>query len=132
MIVPSNNKFIESESPHSMGLLNNMTVPNPGLDSMANLSKDKLWSGSPVPGMGRLSFDGSGLFGTGLFSGDVSSWDVTEVVGGLVAAYAIYTMFRHGRETNDRLEQRARRKRMVVAKRLKDQASDIESQTGWF
>lgn len=134
MIAPSNNKFVESESPHSMGLFNDMTVPSAGLDSMANLAKDKLWSGSPVPGMSGLSFDGSGFLGTGLFSGDISNWGIPEVIGGLIGVYAVYSMIFQGKQTNYRLQQSAHRRRKVTAAKLKARATELENKEvgGWF
>ena len=127
MLAPANNKFNESLSPHSMGLSNDMTIPSPGFDSMANLGRDKLWSGaSPQSGMGGLTFDGTGLLGTGLFSGDFTTWGVSELVASLFGAYALYSMFYQTKQTKYRLEQGAHRRRKSKAASYRAKAKRLE------
>jgi hypothetical protein len=129
MLAPANNRFAESLSPHSMGLRNDMTIPNPGFDSMANLANDKLWSGaSPQGGMGGLTFDGSGLLGTGLFSGDISTWGISELLASFIGAYAVYSMFFQVGQTKVRLQGSAQRRRVKRAKRLREKAKKLEAQ----
>lgn len=127
MIVYANNKFMESNSPHSMGLQNNMTVPSAGLDSMVNMGRDKLWSGKA--GMGGLSFDGSGLLGTGLFSGDYTTWGVPEIIALGIAAYAVYSMIHQTKQTKYRMEMSAGRRRKKRAVSLRTKAKRLEEQT---
>lgn len=128
MIYYKDNRFGESDSPHSMGLRNNMTIPNPGLDSMSNVGRDKLWSGT-MPGMRGLTFDGTGFLGTGLFSGDISSWGVGELIFGLIGAYAVYSMIYQGKQTKYRLEIGAGRRRKSRAAKLRARAKRLEEQT---
>lgn len=93
------NRFIESSSPHSLGLQNDMTVPNPGFDqNEAMINEKKFWGAGlqsgcgNCGGMGSLSFDGTGLFGTGLFSGDITTWGVPEVATLLVGYYLLHSI----------------------------------------
>lgn len=127
MIYYKDNMFGESDSPHSMGLRNNMTIANPGLDSMSNVGRDKLWSGTA--GMRGLSFDGTGLLGTGLFSGDISTWGIGELILSIIGAYAIYSMFHQGKQTKYRLEMGAGRRRKSRAASLRAKAKRLEEQT---
>ncbi len=127
MIYIKDNRFAESDSPHSMGLRNNMTITNPGLDQMSNVGRDKLWSNQQ--GMHGLSFDGTGLLGTGLFSGDISTWGVGELILGIIGAYALYSMIYQGKQTKYRLEMSAGRRRKSRAARLRTKAKRLEEQT---
>ena len=135
MIYYKDNRFGESMSPHSMGLRNNLTIPNAGLDTMANISNDKLWSGT-MKGMGGLTFDGTGLLGTGLFSGDITTWGFPELIVGLVGVYAIYSMFfqtrQLKREATSRLYARGKTRRTSRAARLRAQADKLETSEGFF
>jgi hypothetical protein len=124
MLVFTDNRFRESNSPHSMALQNAMTIPNPGLDSMRGTSADKLYN--TYNGMKGLSFDGTGLLGTGLFSGDISTWGFGELLLGLVAAYAIYSMFYQTKQTKYRLEQGAHRRRKSRAASYRAKAKMLE------
>jgi hypothetical protein len=74
-------------------------------------------------GMGSLTFDGSGLFGTGLF-GD--TWGVPETVGVLIGLYALYSMFYTTKQTKTRLEASAQRRRVKKAARLRAKAKRLE------
>ena len=127
MIVNFDNRFGESKSPHSMGLRNSMTIANPGLDSMANVGRDKLWSGTA--GMGGLTFDGTGFLGTGLFSGDMSTWGWGELIFGVIGVYAVYSMFFQAKQTKYRMEIGAGRRRKKRAVALRAKAKRLEEQT---
>src|ERR1035437_4947023 len=126
MIYSKNNSFTESSSPHSLGLKNNMTIPNPGWDSNKLMINEKKYWGAGLQG---LTFDGSGIFGTGLFSGDISTWGMPELVAGLVGAYAIYAMFFQVKQTKYRMEGSARRRRVKKASTLRQKAKKLELQT---
>lgn len=97
MIVNStrNQSFIESSSPHSIGLANNVTIPNPGWDSNPLLLTEKQLNGRSASngfsGLGAL-FDGTGFLGTGLFVTG-QPWGVGEY--GLIAL-AVYLVFFQG------------------------------------
>ena len=80
------NRFLESSSPHSLGLKNNMTIPNPGWDSNPlMINQKKFWGEQGTYGMGCGS---CGMSGT-----------VTEIVGA-VAALAIgwYVYKKYGKK----------------------------------
>lgn len=123
------NRFVESSSPHSLGLQNNMTIPSPGFDQNAAMIREKKYWGATSRGFGGLSFDGTGLLGTGLFSGDIATWGIGEVVCSLIGAYAIYAMFFQAKQTKYRLEGSARRRRVSRAKSLREKAKRLEEQT---
>jgi hypothetical protein len=118
-----------------MGLRNNLTIPNAGLDTMANISNDKLWSGT-MKGMGGLTFDGTGLLGTGLFSGDITTWGFPELIVGLVGVYAIYSMFLQTKQIKSRaktsLEVGARIRRSKKAISYRRKAEALEAKEGGF
>lgn len=69
MIYPKNNLFVETASPHSLGLANNMTIPNPGWDSNPlMISTKKFWgetrsNGTGFSGLGSMSFTDYLLYG---------------------------------------------------------------------
>ena len=126
MIYPKNNVFTESGSTHSLGLKNNMTVPSPGFDSNPlMISNKKAWGA----GLRGLTFDGSGLFGTGLFSGDFTTWGVSEIVASAIGAFALYSMFHQTKQTKYRLEMGAGRRRKSKAAKLRTKAKELEDQT---
>jgi hypothetical protein len=77
-------------------------------------------------GMGGLTFDGTGLFGTGLFSGDISTWGISEGLAALLGAYAIYSMIFQTKQTKYRLEASAQRRRKSRAARLRAKAKRLE------
>ena len=79
--------------------------------------------------MRGLSFDGTGLFGTGLFSGDVTSWGLAEIVVGAIGVYAVYAMFFQAKQTKYRLEMSAGRRRKSKAAVLRAKAKKLEEQT---
>ncbi len=121
-----NNQFKESDSPHSMGLQNAMTiVPNVGNYAT---SANKLWSGNQV-GLRGLSFDGSGFLGTGLFSGDWTTWGLAELIAGAIGAFAIYSMIHQTKQTKYRMEIGAGRRRKTRAASLRAKAKRLEEQT---
>jgi len=138
MLTYADNNFRESTSPHSLGLANNMTIPNPGWDSNSLMINEKKFWGAGLqggcPGMGcmgmrGLTFDGTGLLGTGVFSGDISTWGVTEIVFGAIGLYAVYAMFFQAKQTKYRLEGSARRRRVKRAKTYREKAKKLEEQT---
>lgn len=126
MIYPKDNNFVETSSPHSLGLKNALTIPNPGWDQNPLLINEKKFWGA---GMSGLSFDGSGLFGTGLFSGDVSTWGFGEIIAGMFGIYAIYSMFHQGKQTKYRMEIAAGRRRKKRAVSYRAKAKKLEEQT---
>jgi hypothetical protein len=78
-------------------------------------------------GLGDLSFDGTGLLGTGLFSMDPSTpWGIPELVAGLIGAYAFYSMFMQTKQTKYRLEAGAQQRRKSKAARLRAKAKALE------
>ena len=77
-------------------------------------------------GMGGLTFDGTGLLGTGLFSGDWTTWGIPEAVTGLIGAYAFYAMFMQAGQTKTRLEGAAQRRRRSRAARDRAKAKALE------
>jgi len=99
MIYQKNNAFIESSSPHSLGLQNNLTVPNPGWDQNSLLINEKKYWGANnsngFTGLRGLTFDGTGLFGTGLFNGEPSSWGWPEYL--IVAGFLYWALWSHER-----------------------------------
>ncbi len=129
MIYNKDNSMVESKSPHSLGLRNNVTIPSPGFDSNPLMINNKSFWGRGMYGLGGLSFDGTGLFGTGLFSGDITTWGVSELVAGAIGIYAVYAMFFQAKQTKYRMEAGARRRRVGKAKRLREKAKQLEEQT---
>jgi hypothetical protein len=83
----------------------------------------------PRYGMGAMTFDGTGLFGTGLFGGDWSTWGWTELLVLPVAAYALYAMVYQTKQTKYRMEGAARRRRVKRAGRLREKAKRLEAKT---
>jgi hypothetical protein len=79
--------------------------------------------------MAGLTFDGTGLFGTGLFSGDITSWGIPEAIAGLVGVYAVYAMFFQARQTKYRVEMAAGRRRKRRAAKYREKAKRLEEQT---
>jgi hypothetical protein len=77
-------------------------------------------------GMGSLTFDNTGLFGTGLFSGDPTTWGWEEILVGGIGAYAVYAMFFQAKQTKYRLEGAAQRRRKSRAVRLRARAKALE------
>jgi hypothetical protein len=126
MLYSKDNLFVETQSPHSLGLKNSMTIPSPGFDQNQLMINEKRFWGAGLQG---LSFDGSGLFGTGLFAGDIATWGVSEFIFGLIGAYAVYAMFHQTKQTKYRLEMGAGRRRKSRAKKLREKAKRLEEQT---
>lgn len=137
MLYPKDNLFLETSSPHSLGLKNNMTIATPGFDSnplMINQKKD--WgagnNNTVKAGLQGLTFDGTGLLGTGLFSGDITTWGMPEILAGAVGAYALYSMVHQTKQTGYRLEQGARKRRVSKASRLRQKAKSLEDKEGGY
>ncbi len=123
MLAPADNRLAESSSPHSLGNRVNMTVPNPGWDTNPLMIQQKQFWGA---GLSGLSFDGTGFLGTGLFSGDISTWGVGEIVLGAIGIYAVYAMFFQAKQTKYRMEQSAHRRRKSRAAKLREKAKRLE------
>jgi hypothetical protein len=141
MIVAADNFFTQSLAPHSMGLRNDMTIPMPGWDANPNLTRStRLWaapslqkgwpccSGRVGPkGLAGLTFDGTGFLGTGLFSGDPSTWGLSEIIASMVGMYAIYSMYHQAGQTKYRLEGAAHKRRKTKAQKLREKAKQLEA-----
>lgn len=80
----------------------------------------------PRYGMSGLTFDGTGIFGTGLFSSDLTTWGIPEGIAALIGAYAIYAMFFQAKQTKYRLEGAAQRRRKTKAARYRAKAKALE------
>jgi hypothetical protein len=66
MLYSKDNRFIESSSPHSLGLQNNMTIPNPGWDQNPLLiNEKKYWGATNNAGLSGLSMSNAGLYWNG-------------------------------------------------------------------
>ena len=134
MITTAPINFLESTSPHSMGLQKALTITSPGFDQ--NPIMGGPFRRNKSFGLGGLSFDGTGLLGTGLFSGDMTTWGWSELVFGLIGTYAIYTMFIQTKQVKARvstgLKTRARGRRVSKAARLRRQATELEKDDGGF
>jgi hypothetical protein len=125
------NRFLESSSPHSLGLKNNMTIPNPGFDSNPLLINQKRFWGAGMQGcgncgMGGLSFDGTGFLGTGLFSGDISTWGIAEGLASMIGVYAVYSMFHQAKQTKYRATAAMGRSRKKRAASYREKARKLE------
>ena|ERR1700690_1485983 len=126
MITNAAVNFTESQSPHSIGLQQALTTPSPGFDQNPFvISQKRLMS----RGLQGLSFDGTGLFGTGLFSGDWTTWGVAELICTAIGVYAIYSMVHQTKQTKYRLEMGAGRRRKSKAVKLRAKAKQLEEQT---
>lgn len=132
-IAPSN--FDISTSPHSISLQDNITIPTPWADSNYFIKTEKRFLANGmqglkgIAGLQGLTFDGTGLLGTGLFSGDFSTWGISELLAGVVGIYAAYSMFHQGKQTKYRMEMSAGRRRKSTATKLRAKAKRLEDQT---
>lgn len=116
MLYSKDNRFAESASPHSLGLRNGMTIPSPGFDQNPLMLNEKRYWGATSQGFGGLSFDGTGLLGTGLFAGDMTTWNMEWVV--LIGlGYLIYTKLegRWNSRSGITVTPHKRRRKVVVA-----------------
>jgi hypothetical protein len=103
-----------------------MTISTPGFDkNPLMINQKKYWGG----GLRGLSFDGTGLLGTGLFSGDFTIWGWGELLFGAIGVYAIYSMFYQTKQTKYRMEIGAGRRRKRRAVSLRARAKELEEQT---
>jgi hypothetical protein len=77
MLYTKDNLFVETQSPHSLGLKNALTIPSPGFDTNALMVNQKrMW--------------GIGLRGVnGLFDGPISTWGIEELLIVGVIAYLL-------------------------------------------
>lgn len=77
-------------------------------------------------GLRGLTFDGTGMFGTGLFSGDWTTWGIPEGIGILFGGFAFYAMFMQTKQTKYRLEGAAQRRRVSKAAKYRARAKKLE------
>lgn len=87
----------------------------------------------PRPGISGLTFDNTGLFGTGLFcwpptflGGDTCSWGIPEVISVLIGGFALYSMFHQTKQTKYRLEGAAQKRRQKRAAKYRAKAKRLE------
>ena len=131
MFAPADNAYRVSKSPHSIGLQNNLTVPSAWGDTnpLIQGEKDALTAGLQGKGLSGLTFDGTGFLGTGLFSGDVSTWGIPEIAASAIGVYAVYSMIHQTKQTKYRLEASAGRRRKSKAGKLRERAKRLEDRT---
>ena len=82
-------------------------------------------------GLSGLTFDGTGVLGTGLFcwppSADGScSWGIAELILGAMGLYAVYSMFRQTKVFHTELEGAAQRRRKRRAAKYRQRAKALE------
>ena len=81
------NRFIESNSPHSIGLKNNVTVPSPGFDQNPLIrNQKKFWGGNAA--LGTLE-DWQTFF-------DLRTWDQQDWLIAGIATFMIYSVLHSG------------------------------------
>jgi hypothetical protein len=61
-------------------------------DSIENRLTDCGYAGGKGCGVSGLTFDGTGLLGSGLFAGDVSTWGAAEYAALAFGAYMLYSI----------------------------------------
>lgn len=81
-------------------------------------------------GFRGLTFDGTGILGTGLFSSDFTTWGIAEIVAGLIGMYAVYAMFFQAKQTKYRLEAATGRRRRRRATKYREKAKRLEAGEG--
>src|ERR1017187_2377884 len=133
MLTFVDNKIGVSKSPHSLGVRNALTIPSPGFDSNPLVIGQKAVL---ARGMSGLSFDGTGLLGTGLFSGDMTTWGWAELLVGAIGIYAFYSMFLQTKQVKARvssgLKTRAKSRRVSKAASLRKRAKELEEDDEGF
>ena len=124
------------------------SVPQNGrTDACSNAQGHNFWGVSAGPffwgrGMGGLTFDGTGLLGTGLFSGglDLSTWTWAEYLATAVGIYVVYSVLsttsRHARSVagipgNISARRAAAARRRRRAAELRKEAAQMD-QGGFF
>lgn len=122
LIYGVDNDFTESSSPHSIGLKNNLTIPNPGWDTNPLMINQKRYWGASALGCCK----GMGLFETL----DPTQWGIGEIAVLVIGSYALYSMVsttRRGvRQAGPTLAAAAGRRRKAKAARLRAQAKKLE------
>jgi hypothetical protein len=131
-----NNAFVESQSPHSMGLQNALTIPNPGFDQNPLMANDKLWAGQndgfSRGGLRGLTFDGTGLLGTGLFASmDPTTWGAEWFVV-LFGVWMLFSTFHTTKQAVSYAKDIPKQRRKKKAEYYRKLAHDTESGSGWF
>ena len=156
MLAPFNQNWRTSSLPFSLALQNTVNTGGSYVTPSGTVANQKYWASRGFQGygpliqygpgagmdgvgcgcncggncgMGGLTFDGTGLFGTGLFSGDVSSWGLWEGIAGLIGVYAVYAMFFQAKQTKYRVEMARGRQRKRKATRLRAKAARLEAKT---
>jgi hypothetical protein len=132
MLYLKDNRFGISDSPHSMGLRNNLTVPNPGWDTNTLILNEKANLSRGFSGL----MDGTGLFGTGLFAGDSSTWGTGELVFGAIGFWMVSTLFSKAKKDiggiKKGLVRSAQDRRYEKARTLKAEAKRLQMKKGLF
>lgn len=77
-------------------------------------------------GMGGLTFDGTGLFGTGIFGGDPSTWGIAEIVAGALGIWVVRAVVLQFGQEKVRAQGLAQRRRKSRAARLRAKAKALE------
>lgn len=100
--------------------------PNRGMDGHCGCGSN---GNCGCSGLHGLTFDGTGLFGTGIFSdlnpfGGNWSWPEWSLVG--VGVYMLYASIMQGKQTKYRLEGAAQRRRKSRAARYRAKAKKLE------
>lgn len=78
-------------------------------------------------GISGLTMDGSGLFGTGIFSNDLTTWSGWEYGLIAVGAYMLYSSFRQTKVYHTEALGFAHRRRKTRAGKLRERAKALES-----
>jgi hypothetical protein len=115
-----------------MGLRNNLTVPNPGWDTNTLILNEKANLSRGFSGL----MDGTGLFGTGLFAGDSSTWGTGELVFGAIGFWMVSTLFSKAKKDiggiKKGLVRSAQDRRYEKARTLKAEAKRLQMKKGLF
>jgi len=112
-----------------------MTVPSTWGDNNPLIAMEKAALASGVQGvnitkpfgMGTLSFDGTGLLGTGLFSGDPSTWGVPELIAGVIGAYMVYSSVHQAKQHKYRWEAGSRNRKRSKAAKYRQREKQLEA-----
>lgn len=82
-----------------------------------------------MQGLGALTMDGTGLFGTGLFSGgfDLSTWGIGEYLVAVVGGYMVLNLFSDIARGSKKVSRKVRsvRSKSKRKKRLQEELSEL-------